>query len=158
MKWAGYLVTPLILSAFCVAGYLLYFDHSAVCELCYRHLHEETAYSIRLSQGETVDVCCARCGLHFEMGRTDLSGSEVADYNSRRRFDAADAFYVENSSVHPCATESPVRKDQSGRQYSLDWDRCLPSLVAFQSKEEALSFQRQKGGVIKNYHELHQNH
>jgi hypothetical protein len=38
-----------------------------------------------------------------------------------------------------------------GVLYRLVWDRCLPSLLAFETREQAEFFRRQNGGEIKTY-------
>jgi len=51
-----------------------------------------------------------------------------------------------------------VREDRSGGQYEVAWDRCLPSLIAFSSRQAALKFQEENGGNIKTYEELLADH
>jgi len=123
------------------------------CEVCYRPLHEETFYQIHLTNGDTREVCCPRCGLRFQEAREDVLRAEVADFYTKERIDARTPFYVENSSVHLCSASS-VQADRSGTQYEVAWDRCLPSLIAFESRKAAEGFQQQNGGVIKDYDEL----
>jgi hypothetical protein len=45
-------------------------------------------------------------------------------------------------------------QDRSAGRYDLVWDRCLPSLIAFRSREEAEVFCEQHGGIVKVYEEL----
>ncbi|TDI45122.1 MAG: hypothetical protein E2P02_08080 [Acidobacteria bacterium] len=71
--------------------------------------------------------------------------------------DAAVAYYVEGSPAHFCGHAS-VREDRSGGQYEVAWDRCLPSLIAFSSRQAALKFQEENGGNIKTYEELLADH
>ena len=123
------------------------------CDVCYRPMHEETFYRIHLADGETLHVCCSRCGLRFQERSQDVVRAEVTDFYTKERIDAAKAFYVENSSVHFCSP-SAVQKDRFGTQYQVAWDRCLPSLIAFQWRGAAEAFQQQNGGVIKSYEEL----
>jgi hypothetical protein len=77
----------------------------------------------------------------------------VADYDSGEFIDASQALFVENSSVNLCH-QSMVQEDRSGSQYQLTWDRCLPSLIAFRTREGAEVFRRDYGGLIKTYGEL----
>lgn len=126
---------------------------SANCDVCYRPLHAETTYRIHLADGRTMDACCPRCGLRFQEGRQDVVGAEATDFEHKTRLDADDAFYVENSRVHPCSHLS-IQEDRSGAKYQVAWDRCLPSLIAFESEATARSFQARNGGVIKTYEEL----
>ena len=123
------------------------------CDICRRQIHKATLYRIQLQDGTIQQTCCPRCGLHFEEGRQDVVRREVADFTSGEMMKAQDAFYVEGSSVHLCCSQLGAR-DQSGRQYALQWDRCLPSLVAFRSSEAAEQFRQEKGGAIKSFGQL----
>jgi len=136
-------------------GIFLYssLESPAVCDVCYRPLHEGTFYRIHLADGKSVDVCCPRCGLRFQEGRQDVVGAEVADFYTQEHVDAMKAVFVENSSMHTCS-HAPVHEDRSGTQYEVAWDRCLPSLVGFKSRAEAMKFQEQYGGAIETYAEL----
>ena len=53
-----------------------------------------------------------------------------------------------------CRHDERVKEDRSGAQYQLTWDRCLPSLITFSTREAAASFQKESGGTIKTYAEL----
>lgn len=128
-------------------------DSSPSCDVCYRPMHEETLYRIHLAGGESLDVCCPRCGLRFQEGREDVVSAEVTDFSTRKRLDAGKAIYVENSSAHFCSHE-PVREDRSGTQYEVSRDRCLPGIIAFESESAARTFQARNGGVIQTYAEL----
>ncbi len=140
-------------------GTFLYvqWDDPDACDICYRPMHEETFYRIHLESGETKDVCCPRCGLRFQEGRDDVVQTEVTDFYTRQRIDAAVAYYVENSPVHFCSHAS-VQQDRSGGQHEVAWDRCLPSLIAFSSRQAAEKFRGESGGDIKTYEELLAEH
>jgi hypothetical protein len=47
-----------------------------------------------------------------------------------------------------------VEQDLSGDRYDVSWDRCLPSLIAFRSREAAEAFRSKFGGVVKLYRKL----
>jgi len=120
------------------------------CEFCLRPLQEKTRYRIHLQNGETKQVCCPRCGLHFQAGRSDVAGAEVTDYESGQVLPAEEATFVENSSVMLCC-KTPMQRDRNGGQFELSWDRCMPSLIAFQSPNEAERFRQRNGGTVKSY-------
>ena len=140
-------------------GTILYdqWDEPDTCDVCYRSMHRETFYRIHLENGESKEVCCPRCGLRFQEGRDDVAATEVTDFYTRQHIDAAVAYFVEGSPVHFCSHAS-VREDRSGGQYEVTWDRCLPSLIAFSSREAAKKFQKENGGDIKTYAELLAEH
>jgi hypothetical protein len=68
--------------------------------------------------------------------------------------DATQAFYVEDSSVNMCYLDTPVHRHIEGTESTLAWDRCMPGLLAFESREAAEDFRSEKGGLIKTYNQL----
>ena len=154
MKIAQYVVGAVIVALFAGAVYFLYLGQPIVCDLCGRPLHQETLYRIHLRDGEVRQACCSRCGLHFQQGRDDIVALEVADFRTNELLDATQALYVEDSSVNMCYLDELVLRDAEGMRPTLAWDRCLPGLLAFQSREAAEEFRRDKGGVIKTYDQL----
>ena len=154
MKIAQYLVVPVIVALFAGAVYFLFLGQPVVCDLCGRPLHQETLYRIHLRDGEVTQACCPRCGLHFQQGRDDIVALEVADFRTNELLDATLALYVEDSSVNMCYLDTPVHRHIEGVESRLVWDRCLPGLLAFQSREDAEEFKREKGGLIKTYEQL----
>lgn len=124
------------------------------CDVCLRPMHQATYYRVHLEEGGTTELCCPRCGMRYQQGREDVASSDVADFQSGEILPAQATFFVEGSSVHACVHESALKEDRSGSQYALSWDRCLPSLIAFSTRDAAEAFQRANGGKIKTYPEL----
>lgn len=148
-------IVVLALVASGVAGGIYLYDHQEpLCPACFREMHSVTQYSIHLDSGEVVDACCPRCGLAFQAGRSDVAFVTVADFNSKTALSVEEAFYVEGSRVHMCCSGEPVRKDSEGATYRLVMDRCMPSLVAFATLEEARRFAELKGGEVRDYASL----
>jgi len=154
MKVLPYLAGTVILGLLAGAGYFLYLDQPAVCDLCRRPLHQETLCRIHLRGGEVKQACCPRCGLHFQKGRDNVVTVEVADFQTNELLDASQVIYIEGSSINLCYADNLVRRNAEGMRLTLAWDRCLPGLLAFQAREAAEEFRRDKGGVIKTYDQL----
>ncbi len=154
MKMARYLVAPVIAALLIGGVYFLFLDQPIVCDHCGRPLHQETLYRVHLRDGEVRHSCCPRCGLNFQQGRDDVVALEVADFRTSKLLDATQALYVEDSSVNMCYLDELLLRDAEGMRPTLAWDRCLPGLRAFQSREAAEEFRRDKGGVIKTYDQL----
>ncbi len=154
MIMARYLVVPVIVALFAGAVYFLFLGQPVVCDHCGRPLHQETLYKVHLRDGEVRHSCCPRCGLYFQQGRDDVVRLEVADFRTSKLMDATQAFYVEDSSVNMCYLDTPVHRHIEGTESTLAWDRCMPGLLAFESREDAEAFSRDKGGTIKTYHQL----
>ncbi|HSR52670.1 MAG TPA: hypothetical protein VLV83_17755 [Acidobacteriota bacterium] len=125
------------------------------CDVCKRQIHGATHYRMHLENGQVKNTCCARCGLHYEQeqAEAEVVKREVADFDSGEFIDASEAVYVEGSSVHLCC-EAMAARDRSGGQYALHWDRCLPSLVAFGTREAAARFAHEHGGHITDFDSL----
>ena len=136
------------------AAYYYWPEEKPVCQICRRPMHRATSYFVTLRDGRRVELCCPRCGLRFQEGRRDVESAEVVSYADQELLQASEAFYVAGSSVHPCCSEAEILKDRSGIEYELTWDRCLPSVIAFKSREEASTFQSRHGGEVKTYREL----
>lgn len=143
-----------ILAAAATAAYYYWPQEREVCQICRRPMHDATSYFVTLGNDHEVELCCPRCGLRFQTGRNDVAETEVADYPSGQRIAASEAFYVVGSSVHPCCSEADILKDRSGIEYERTWDRCLPSVIAFRSEEDAGNFRDRHGGRILNYGEF----
>lgn len=137
------------------ASYYVYQEARAEseCSICLRPIHHRTGYRLHLSGGRVEAVCCARCGLRFQQHRDDVDYVEVADFNTAEALDATEAFFVENSTNAFCCRER-MGTDRAGIQYRLSWDRCLPGLVAFKTRDAAETFRQRIGGEIKTYREL----
>jgi hypothetical protein len=149
--------TALILLLLLLAGstWFLYTLEPGPCAVCQRPLHGDSTYRIVLAGGENLDVCCPRCGLHYqELNGHQVQEAWIGDVSSEEFLPAEQAVYVENPSVSQCCSMEHPREDGSGRPYTLAWDRCLPGLVAFKDRRSALEFQRSQGGTIKSYQEL----
>jgi hypothetical protein len=70
---------------------------------------------------------------------------EATDYASDRWIEATKAMYVSGSDVSHCGTEE-ARRDAYGCCAIKDYDRCLPSLMAFATLDATQAFQKQHGG------------
>lgn len=128
----------------------------ANCEQCGRTECRNMAFVIRHTDGREVKTCCPRCGLHYlETEHSPVAALSVHDFETGAAIDAERALYVEGSDITPClvAGKRPLR-DASGCCADPVYDRCLPSLIAFRSKEEAAAFAREHGGAVRAFGEI----
>ncbi len=128
-------------------------DAARHCEQCGRTECHNLAFTIRLADGERIETCCPRCGLHYlRAEQPQVAGLAVRDFDTAESLDATRAVYVEGSDVHPCrglATEPP--RSERGCCLTATFDRCEPSVVAFSDEEHARKFIALHGGTISGW-------
>lgn len=124
------------------------------CQVCERKECAGMAFRVALANGKTVETCCPRCGLHYlESAKQQARSLSAADYASGQWIDASNAVYVSGSDVSHCAPLGAVR-DMQGCCAIKNYDRCLPSLIAFRDRTAAQGFQKQHGGELLAFEQL----
>ena len=125
----------------------------ARCPECGRAECRNLTFGIRLDDGKQVDTCCPRCGLHLVATRgLHVTSMTVRDFDRAVPLEASTAFYVEGSDITPCtAREQDAPKDERGCCLKPIYDRCLPSLIAFESRPRAEAVAREHGGIVKTF-------
>jgi len=128
----------------------------AQCAQCGRMECRNMAFTVHLQGGKQVETCCARCGLHYlQSERPAVESLTARDFDGAGEIDATRAFYVDGSDVTPClAAGKPPLRDASGCCADPVYDRCLPSLIAFRSKQAAEAFAREHGGAVRAFAEI----
>ena len=126
------------------------------CAVCDRAECRNMVFSIHFSSGKTVETCCPRCGLHFIASQhAPVASLAVRSFDTGSLLDARRAFYVEGSSLTPCSSaKQGLPKDERGCCANPVYDRCLPSLLAFETRSKAESFAREFGGFARVFSEL----
>ena len=157
MKAREVAVTLVALAAIGVTSFWAYRyenrrEGSGVCALCDRRVHAVTAYRLQVA-GRVVAACCPRCGMHAQMNQA-LANSGAAwatDVVTGAMIPAESATYVEAGDVQYCThDDQPMARDSHGVSVR-DYDRCLPTLVAFKTPQEAEVYQQQHGGHVLSY-------
>jgi len=122
-----------------------------LCRVCARGLHAGMTYRLELASG-TEEVCCPRCGMHYQIQHPGAAKKAWATDMTSGAFIAAEtAYYVEGGDIEYCTMHStPIQREPQGVSVR-DYDRCLPSLVAFSSKQEAEAYQKQHGGRVFDF-------
>ena len=141
----------LILLMLCVVVAAGCSKSTRMCAVCNGEECKGLAFRVTLENGKVVETCCARCGLHYlESTHHRARKMEATDFVTGSWVDAANAIYVSDSDVHPC-TEVQSMRDPQGCCLMKTYDRCLPSLVAFATKEPATAFQKSHGGQLVGF-------
>lgn len=140
----------LLLSAMMVLA--LSCSHAAhKCQVCDRDECRGLVFRVTLEGEGAVETCCPRCGLHYAISKNKKATAFGAtDFASGQRIDATKAAYVSGSNVSPCANPE-ARRDAFGCCAVKGFDRCMPSLIAFATRADAKSFQKQHGGDLQTW-------
>ena len=150
------------LAVICLAallGYLVWAGRIAggkpVCEVCKRVIRTETSFRIARPDGSMRAVCCPRCGLAsvIQNGGRAL---DAVDSTTKKRVGAAEAIYLEGSDIMECCTNTGFRSDEGAYQ-KMEYDRCMPSLLAFARREDAEVVRQKHGGNILSFVEARQS-
>lgn len=146
----------------CVAALLGYFVWAGkiaggkpVCGVCKRVIHTETSFKIVQSDGSMKATCCPRCGLTAII-QNGGRATEAVDFSSKKRIGAAEAIYLEGSDIMECCTDTGFRADEGAYQ-KMEYDRCMPSLLAFARREDAETVRQKHGGQIISFEEARQS-
>jgi nitrous oxide reductase accessory protein NosL len=127
--------------------------NASACAICGRQIHPAWAFTITFNTGKKQDFCCAKCGITTMLEQMPKVRSATAtDFATGRKLSAKNAFYVWGSDAEHCAV--PQKSDWTNAQpMQLTWDRCIPSLVAFETRHDAEQFQSEHGGRVVTYPE-----
>jgi nitrous oxide reductase accessory protein NosL len=123
-----------------------------VCQICGRDVMKQTEFHVETTDGP-LTACCPRCAMHYMLDHPDqVRGARATDYASGRVIDAKTAFYDEGGDVQYCTLHQPtVERGPNDGVRERVYDRCLPVLVAFASREEADTYRQQHGGRVLTY-------
>lgn len=118
------------------------------CWVCKREIHSQVRASLTLADGKKVSACCPRCALHYqEDPGHPVRTITVTDYATGKTLPFDRAFFVEGSDETPCV-HHPNVMDDTHMPMQACYDRCMPSLIAFGTADEARGFQSDHGGTL----------
>jgi hypothetical protein len=125
----------------------------SVCQVCGRDIPKQTAYRLDTTDG-TIKACCPSCAMHFMLHNPGkVRESWASDFSSGRLIRAATAYYDEGGNAQYCTAHHPgVERGPQGVSTRV-YDRCLPTLVAFATRDEAETYRKLHGGRILNYNQ-----
>jgi hypothetical protein len=162
LSWSSKFGTFVGLAVICLAALLGYFVWSGriaggkpICEVCKRVIHTETSFRIARPDGKRRAVCCPRCGLIAVM-QSGGQALDAIDFSTKKRIGAAEAIYLEGSDIMECCTGTGFRSDEGAYQ-KIEYDRCMPSLLAFAQREDAETVRQKHGGIILSFEEARQS-
>ena len=124
------------------------------CQVCDRGTCHALKFGIKTKWGIPTKTCCPQCGLAYMHHYPQSKVSFATDFKTGKKVDAKSAFYVQGSDVNLCHKPSAVRDDIHGEAAFTKYDRCLPSLIAFGTKNDAEEFRQEHGGRLYTFDEL----
>ena len=77
---------------------------------------------------------------------------DAVDFSLKGRIGAAEAIYLEGSDIMECCSTMGFRSDE-GSYREIDYDRCMPSLLAFARREDAEAVRQKHGGTVITFEE-----
>jgi hypothetical protein len=126
------------------------------CPICLRHEHKESMVRFQAESERPAQACCLSCALTYgRQARKSVTIVAVTDHDTGKELAPDQAVFVVGSDVSPC-THTMMRVGAEKEEYSVHWDRCLPSILAFASRESADAFHAQHGGALRSFQELKQ--
>jgi hypothetical protein len=130
--------------------------HAPDDELCFAcgrpvHAHSRT---VAYFQGRRTVFCCPTCAMwqYHQAGKT-VHVSELTDYVTGARLRPEAAFLVQGSDVNPCL-HSHGLMDADKQTAEIHFDRCVPGLLAFATRDEAAQFASGHGGRLLPFSQL----
>jgi hypothetical protein len=140
-------------------GYLVWTGRVAggkpVCDICNRQLHPAAGFTTVAADGAKHTACCPRCGLRTILNRGGRA-LDAIDFATGKEIPAGPAFYLEGSDIMECCETIGFRADEA-LYGAIQYDRCMPSLVAFSRLEDAERVRRDHGGRIMTLEEASQS-
>lgn len=150
---AGIIALAFVAGAAVGAWYALRERPPAFCEIDNRPIHGNMQTLVKVN-GKRLHACCARCPLTLlsqEGVRVEIL--EVTDYLSGGRLAADEAYYVEGSRIEVCSGPR-LSREEGVTPFARLFDRCVPSLLAFEREDQARAFLAENGGRLKRLKEL----
>lgn len=124
-----------------------------LCQVCSRPIPQQTAYRMETAQG-AIHACCPRCALHDMIDHPGrVRRAWATDFDSRRLIRAETAYYDEGGDVQYCTHGHELMEREPQGVRVRVYDRCLPTLVAFATRDEAETYRQQHGGRVLTYTE-----
>ncbi len=123
-------------------------ERQEVCDICGVPIPEHTHAVVRTTDGDVLSVCDPRCSLTYqEQTGEALVLTRVTDFETGAPLEPSGAVYLTGSDVAPDAHQETLRakpNDVAERH----WHRCLPSVLAFATRDAADRFRTRNGGEV----------
>jgi len=126
------------------------------CPICHRHEHGDSVVKLEVKGEGVIEACCLSCALSYgRQTAKPVTIISVANHETGKPLAPDSATFVVGSDVSPC-THNAQQLRIEGDALPVQWDRCLPSILAFASPAAADAFHLQHGGTLFSLQELQQ--
>src|SRR5512143_1842993 len=126
------------------------------CPICQRHEHGDSVVKLQATGEGVIEACCLSCALRYgRQTSKPVTILSVTNHETGKPLAPDTATFVVGSDVSPC-THNKEQLRIEDAALPVHWDRCLPSILAFASREAADAFYAQHGGRLRSFHELKQ--
>lgn len=123
-----------------------------LCEFCRMPIPEATVATVVID-GREQRVCDPRCAVTHQQQTGDATTiGSVTDFASGGPLDPARAFYLTGSDTAPDVGQA--RMGRPMEPVYREWHRCLPSVLAFGSREAAARYAARHGGTVQTLGQL----
>jgi hypothetical protein len=121
------------------------------CNACARPVHAHMRTEAILD-GKRATYCCPACALsaHQQSGKR-VQVVELTDYLTSRPLKPETSFVVRNSDVNPCLQHHHPAVGENSQPLESHFDRCTPSVLAFQDQQRAAAFAGEHGGEVVRF-------
>jgi len=150
-SWFGAVIGVLALGIFGYAGWRTFsYSKADECYACRRPIHAHSK-TVAVANGHARLFCCPACALsqHQQEGRP-IQVTQLTSFLNGKALAPDDAYVVKGSNVNMCERTQELILEGK-RVADLRYDRCVPSLIAFAQRREALAFAREHGGEVEAF-------
>jgi hypothetical protein len=120
------------------------------CKACTRAVHPHMK-TVAMVDGKRSVYCCPACALsaHQQSGK-QVQVVELTDFLSNGPLKPESSYVVRNSDVNPCLQHHPA-VGENNQPLEPHFDRCSPSVLAFQDQRSAGAFASEHGGQVLKF-------
>lgn len=127
---------------------------SGYCPICRRHEHGDSIVRLQAKGEGAMEVCCLSCALSYARQTSKpVTILSVTNHETGKALQPDSATFVVGSDVSPCTHDAQQLRIE-GEALPVQWDRCLPSILAFASAESAEAFRTEHGGRIRSLQQV----
>lgn len=152
-EWVSRLAAVLLLSVLGLVGWTTYSKRAPDrCFACNRPIHANSRTTAAVN-GHKRFFCCPACALsQHEQGGQAVTITQLTSFDTGQPIAPGRAYLVRGSDVNLCEMKKEL-VDSSKHPADLLYDRCAPSLIAFDDRDRAMRFATEHGGVVEPFSE-----